>query len=136
MARIPYSIFRLSKQARFKVNIATAIMSVPIAGPFLIAWIQSYFISEPVWFNRWFDLENSSNGLVAGPYLVFAGIFFFLVGLIVGDEALKNGEISNYGETYKQATSPFGFVSQIMLICQTGAFFMVLFGALWFFSAL
>ena len=136
MSRIPYTIFRISKRTKKKVKIAAIILSIPIVGPFLVSWFQSYFISEPIWFNRFFDFDVSGNGLVAGPYLIFAGILLFLIGIIVGDETMEYGADNNYGEEYKQATSPFGLVSQIMLVCQTGVFFIVAWGVIVFFSEL
>jgi len=135
MSRITYTLFRTSKRTKKKVKMAAIILSIPIAGPFIVAWFQSYFISEPVWFNRFFNLDVAENGLVAGPYLIFAGILLFLIGILVGDKTMEYGGDTNYGEGYKQATSSFGFVSQIMLVCQTGAFFIAAWGVIVFFSA-
>ena len=103
--RIPYTMFRLPKKYRKLINIVTIVLAIPIVAPLLLAWIQSYFESEPIWFNRWFDFENETNAFITGPYLALGGILLYLIGLIVGDETLEYGQNTDFDEAYNPTTS-------------------------------
>ncbi len=104
MARIPYSLIKISKKTRKKIIRLAIVTGIPS----IILYLLSFF--------RVYNIFETNKGI--GFYLLISMPCLFSVGLIVGDDSIQYGENTNYGENYNQLTSPFGIVSQIMFFLQ------------------
>ena len=128
MAYLYYSMSRVSAKTRRRILVLLWILGPVVVLPVLIEYGQAALGYDASWFDTWLHPMDSEHYLVSGLYTVMWGLALYLFGMVVADEAMQMRDYDR--ETYRNATSPFGMVSQLMLICQTGGILVTLLGLL------